>query len=142
MRIWSVHPLFLDSKGLVALWRETLLARNVLEEKTKGYIHHPQLDRFRQAPDPLYAINAYLTIVAQEAEKRGYNFDHSKFTEIKDEGIICVTEGQLKYETKWLKKKLLQRDPVRLTQNGDQEYYFSHPVFKVVSGEIEPWEKV
>ena len=32
MRIWSLHPKYLDAKGVVALWRETLLAKNVLEE--------------------------------------------------------------------------------------------------------------
>jgi hypothetical protein len=142
MRIWSVHPSFLDSKGLVALWRETLLARKVLLGKTRGYVHHPQLNRFRLAPDPLYTIDAYLTVVAAEADKRGYNFDHSKYIETKAEGIICVTDGQLKFETEWLKKKLLQRDPDRLILNGDEGFYISHPVFKVIAGDIEPWEKV
>jgi hypothetical protein len=33
MRIWSLHPKYLDSKGLVALWRESLLAKNVLRDK-------------------------------------------------------------------------------------------------------------
>ncbi len=142
MRIWSLHPSFLDSKGLVALWRESLLARNVLLGKTKGYIHHPQLDRFRMTPDPVSAIDAYLTIVAEEADKRGYHFDHSKYIRINATGIISVSSGQLKYETEWLKKKLLTRDPSRLALNGDHEYYDSHPVFKIVEGGIEQWEKV
>ena len=48
MRIWSLHPRYLDAKGLVAVWRETLLAKHVLEGKTKGYKNHPQLNRFRE----------------------------------------------------------------------------------------------
>ena len=49
MRLWSVHPKYLDSKGLVALWREALLAKQVLEGGTKGYRNHPQLDRFKKS---------------------------------------------------------------------------------------------
>lgn len=37
MRIWSLHPSYLDAKGLVALWRETLLAQKVLLGATVGY---------------------------------------------------------------------------------------------------------
>lgn len=31
MRLWSLHPSYLDAVGLVALWREGLLARKVLQ---------------------------------------------------------------------------------------------------------------
>jgi hypothetical protein len=41
MRLWSIHPEYLDAKGLVALWREALLAQNVLQCNTKGYKKHP-----------------------------------------------------------------------------------------------------
>ena len=43
MRLWSIHPRYLDSMGLVALWREALLAQAVLRGETKGYKFHPQL---------------------------------------------------------------------------------------------------
>jgi hypothetical protein len=49
MRIWSLHPKYLDAKGLVALWRESLLAKQALESKTKGYKNHPQLNRFKNS---------------------------------------------------------------------------------------------
>jgi hypothetical protein len=79
MRIWSLHPKYLDSKGLVALWRETLLAKNVLEENTKGYTNHPQLIRFKSSQNPLAYINLYLSTIFEEASLREYNFDKSKF---------------------------------------------------------------
>ena len=79
MRIWSVHPKYLDSKGLVALWRETLLAKHVLEGKTKGYKNHPQLHRFKASEKPIECINLYLSIVFEEAENRGFHFDKNKF---------------------------------------------------------------
>ena len=50
MRLWSVHPKYLDARGLVALWREALLAQAVLRGRTNGYVHHPQLQRFRTQP--------------------------------------------------------------------------------------------
>jgi Pyrimidine dimer DNA glycosylase len=60
MRLWSIHPSFWDRQGLVAVWREALLAQKVLQGETKGYRSHPQLQRFRSSGDPLGAIAAYL----------------------------------------------------------------------------------
>ena len=64
MRLWTLHPKYLDAQGLVALWREGLLARAVLRGMTKGYRHHPQLQRFRAHASPRAAINLYLEGVA------------------------------------------------------------------------------
>lgn len=36
MRLWSLHPNCLDAQGLVALWREALLAQAVLRGQTRG----------------------------------------------------------------------------------------------------------
>jgi hypothetical protein len=33
MRLWSLHPEYLDANGLVALWREALLAQAFLQGK-------------------------------------------------------------------------------------------------------------
>ena len=74
MRLWTLHPTHLDAKGLVALWREALLAQKVLRGGTKGYRHHPQLRRFSAVTDPPAALAAYLTAVHEEATRRGYNF--------------------------------------------------------------------
>ena len=82
MRIWSLHPKYLDTKALVALWRETLLAKKVLEGKTIGYKNHPQLFRFKKSVVALDAINYYLQFVWIEAENRSYNFNKDKFIEI------------------------------------------------------------
>ncbi|MFZ2406304.1 MAG: pyrimidine dimer DNA glycosylase/endonuclease V [Methylobacter sp.] len=38
--------------GLLALWREALLAQKVLRGESRGYRHHPQLARFRELVDP------------------------------------------------------------------------------------------
>jgi hypothetical protein len=101
MRLWSLHPKHLDAKGLVALWREGLLARHVLYGKTKGYTHHPQLDRFRAQRDPRAAIDAYLSAVVREANARGYRFDASKI-EMRRPCNMKVTDAQLAYEWKHL----------------------------------------
>mgnify|MGYP003600041563 FL=1 len=140
MRIWSVHPKYLDAKGLVALWRETLLAKNVLEGNTKGYKNHPQLNRFKAEENPLEAINQYLTEVWEEATRRGYNFDRTKidfdFQKIK----IDVTLGQLQYEFNHLLKKLEQRDPERYKQFEKLKMVDCAEIFDVKEGEIEKWE--
>ena len=140
MRIWSVHPKYLDAKGLVALWRETLLAKNVLEGNTKGYKNHPQLNRFKAVEKPLEAINQYLAEVWDEATRRGYNFDRTKidfdFQKIK----IDVTLGQLQYEFNHLLKKLEQRDPERYKQFEKLKMVDCAEIFDVKEGEIEKWE--
>ena len=140
MRIWSVHPKYLDAKGLVALWRETLLAKNVLEGNTKGYKNHPQLNRFKAEENPLEAINQYLAEVWDEATRRGYNFDRNKidfdFQKIK----IDVTLGQLQYEFNHLLKKLEQRDPERYKQFEKLKMVDCAEIFDVKEGEIEKWE--
>jgi hypothetical protein len=34
MRLWSLHPKHLDRQGLLAVWREGLLAQEVLRGET------------------------------------------------------------------------------------------------------------
>ncbi|HWQ19849.1 MAG TPA: pyrimidine dimer DNA glycosylase/endonuclease V, partial [Methanotrichaceae archaeon] len=75
--MWSIHPKYLDARGLVALWREGLLAQKVLRGETQGYRYHPQLNRFKEAEDPKAAIAGYLKEVVKEAGRRGYCFDET-----------------------------------------------------------------
>ena len=142
MRLWSLHPKYLDAKGLVALWRETLLAKNVLEGKTKGYRHHPQLLRFQQCKDPLAAINVYLRFVFEEASSRGYSFDPEKFDANAKSQNIAVTKGQMEFECGHLLSKLNVRDPERGQSFSALKSFEPHPLFVIVDGEIESWEKV
>lgn len=142
MRIWSIHPKYLDSKGIVALWRETLLAKNVLKGNTKGYKNHPQLNRFKESENPIAAINYYLRFVYEEAVVRGYNFDKSKINWTLPEIKICVTEGQLAYERKHLLRKLENRDKLLFEQFKNLHKFDPHPMFEIISGEIESWEVI
>jgi len=142
MRIWSLHPKYLDTKGLVALWRETLLAKQVLENKTKGYRNHPQLNRFKNHPQPLEAINYYLSIVFKEAEERGFKFSKEKIDWNFKATTIAVTKGQVEYEMKHLRKKLKQRDLFKLKAFNPNENCQVHPLFFVVEGEVEDWEVI
>lgn len=171
MRIWSLHPSLLDRRALVACWRETLLAQKVLRGLTRGYTNHPQLIRFRAHPQPLEAIAAYLCGLADEADARGYSFNRaligagenragkadknnaSKNGADKAENpyasvaLIPVPLGQLEYELAFLQHKVAGRDPEwehrlseRLATRGELAAC-AHPLFEVVPGAIEPWEK-
>jgi len=141
MRLWSLHPSLLDRAGLVALWREALLAQKVLAGTTKGYRHHPQLDRFRQSRNPTRAIAIYLWSVADEAKERGYHFDVSKIAVPRGMLAIPVTKGQLAYEFTHLKQKLRQRDPKRLQLISKREPVKVNSTFKAVEGPKAPWER-
>jgi len=140
MRIWSLHPKYLDIKGLVALWRETLLAKHVLEGKTKGYKEHPQLNRFKKNAYPLETINQYLSEVYQEAVKREYNFDKDKIDWTFRPKVLNVTRGQVAFERKHLLAKLEERDWDRHQELVLLKNWDLHPLFKMIEGEIEDWE--
>jgi hypothetical protein len=137
-----LHPRYLDAQGLVALWREALLARHVLYGRTVGYRHHPQLERFRACSAPRAAINLYLSGVHEESVHRGYQFDRSKFNRQALRSRIIVTEGQLEYEWDWLMRKLRRRNPslYRLHHKVPQPQL--HPLFRVRPGPVQGWEKV
>ncbi|NPV00553.1 MAG: DNA lyase [Brevinematales bacterium] len=140
MRLWSLHPKYLDPKGLVALWREALLAQKVLQDQTKGYRYHPQLIRFRNTPYPVATICAYLEVIADEAAQRGYRFERSKISITPDDtSLIAVTDQQLKYEAAHLRNKLITRAPG--WSNTLPEMPEAHPLFLVIKGAIEAWER-
>ncbi len=142
MRLWSLHPCYLDAKGLVACWREGLLARKVLKGETKGYKNHPQLERFKAHAEPIAVLDSYLLAVWEEATSRGFAFNRGKigprFSELK----ITVTNGQLEYELGHLKAKLKTRDVERYEQVDRIVIPLPNPIFKVIEGRIEAWEKV
>jgi hypothetical protein len=141
VRIWSLHPKYLDARGLVTLWREALLAQAVLRGKTKGYKHHPQLVRFRAHPSPVGSIGEYLRVLHEEAASRNYRFAAEKITRARVRGRLTVTRGQLEFEWRHLLAKLKARDPERLKQLAKVDTPRPHPLFRVVRGNIEQWEK-
>ncbi len=141
MRLWTLHPRYLDSKGLVALWREALLARAVLRGKTKGYRSHPQLDRFRSHRFPISAINAYLLAVYSEAAARGYAFDRTKLGAVRSPSSLIATRGQMAHEWKHLLLKLEVRDPKQHARWCDISTPQCHPIFTVRAGPIVAWER-
>ena len=142
MRLWSIHPKYLDAKGLVALWRESLLAKNVLEGKTKGYKNHPQLNRFKEAESPIDAINYYLAAVYDEACTRKYTFEKSKINWYNNECRLTVTSGQVAFESTHLLKKLKERDPAKWKDLRMHGQFDPHPMFIIIEGSIAEWEVV
>jgi len=140
MRLWTLHPKYLDPVGLVALWRETLLAQKVLAGQTRGYRHHPQLIRFRESRRPLAAIGCFLDHVHREATARGYSFDGDLILERGRVPRIEETRGQLLYELEHLRAKLTRRNPERLATLPTSRPR-AHPLFRIVPGEVRDWEK-
>ena len=141
MRLWSLHPKYLDARGLVALWREGLLAQAVLMRKTRGYRHHPQLVRFQEAPSSIGLIAEYLRAVSAEAASRGYRFDTTRISRARCSARLRVTRGQLEYEWAHLVKKLEARDPRWRSRWSGVEQPLAHPLFRVHRGAIAPWER-
>lgn len=149
MRIWSIHPSYLDTKGLVACWRESLLAQEVLKGNTKGYKNHPQLQRFKESDNPIGFIGAYLVTIAQEGFKIGYHFKEEKIFRPLIGKQLEVTKGQLQFEFEHLYKKLIERKSGKamdvrriLFQDCVMKSEYANPIFKVIDGQVESWEKI
>ena len=141
MRLWSLHPRYLDAVGLVALWREALLAKAVLRGRTRGYRHHPQLARFRAARDPVAAINAYLRAVHAEAGRRGYRFSARKLGGRVARARLPVNRAQVTHEWRHLLAKLARRSPAVHRALRGVVRPALHPLFLRRPGGIEPWER-
>ena len=142
MRLWSLHPRYLDAQGLVALWREALLAKAVLRGETRGYRQHPQLQHFREHAQPRSAINAYLAAVHGEATRRGYAFDRTKLGPVRAVAPIAVSDGQLAHEWAHLQRKLAARSPAVHAQWLDVASPQCHPLFRRRAGSVASWERV
>lgn len=152
MRLWSLHPRYLDRQGLTACWREALLAQAVLAGRTTGYRSHPQLRRFAATPDPVAVVGAYLAVVADEADSRGYRYDRSRILRVPVEGTdwsgsLTVSRGQILHEWQHLTGKLARRSPDWLTAVSPKSPAHActvdpHPVFRVVEGPVAEWEVV
>ncbi len=141
MRLWSVHPKYLDRQGLLALWREALLAQAVLRGRTRGYTRHPQLERFRSHPAPRLAINAYLAAVHAEATARGYAFDKRKVGPLRAVEPLPVTRGQLACEWQHLLAKLSIRNRLLFDRLRTETNPRCHPLFRACPGPVASWER-
>lgn len=141
MRLWSLHPTYLDARGLVALWREALLAQRVLSGTTRGYRHHPQLQRFAAHPNPERAIAAYLYAVFEESQRRRYRFDPLLIRASKEAGLIQITTGQLEFERSHLLAKLWMRDAACARVLESEQQPRTHPSFNLVPGPVATWER-
>ena len=143
MRLWTLHPRHLDAAGLVALWREALLAQAVLLGRTRGYTRHPQLQRFLAAPDPVASIAGYLRVVTEEATSRGYRFDTARIVACERSARpIAETKGQLLYEWEHLARKLQRRSPEWYRDRVAEVKPTSHPLFRIVAGGVRDWERI
>lgn len=141
MRLWTLHPKYLDAQGLTALWRESLLARAVIAGQTRGYTRHPQLQRFQAQPDPGAAIERYLHVVLAESVARGFRFDAGKLRPASDVPRITATDGQLAREWQHLFAKLQSRSPAMFERLRDLAVPEAHPLFEIVPGPVAAWER-
>lgn len=87
------------------------------------------------------AINGYLAEILDEALRRGYRFDCSKIGPCDRSLRLPVTDGQLIHEWRHLQNKLRIRAP-HLYVGAGPAVIEPHPMFEVIPGEIEKWEKI
>jgi len=143
MRLWSVHPRYLDRQALVACWRESLLAQSVLVAPGRGYSRHPQLERFTAHDEPLTAMAHFLAAYLAEADARGYRFNRTKIVgdPLAPVAPIPLASGQLDYEWRHLAGKLAERSPAVAARWEGVARPDAHPLFVVHDGPIANWER-
>ena len=125
----------------MAAWREALLAKAVLQNRTRGYRAHPQLIRFREHPRPIGAINTSLAGLLAEGARRGYRFDARKLRGPRTRVPIAVTDGQIRFEWTHLLRKLRVRAPDHY-RAARRETPQVHVLFAVTAGPVASWEAV
>lgn len=149
MRLWSIHPKYLDSKRLVTQWREALLCRAILDGKTKGYKEHPHFLRVKSHSQPYYFINSFLYVIWEEGKQRKFQFDKSKLMENLVQKyeeplqLMEVTEGQVQYEFDFLQKKFgeFHIQYIKNLQNFNDFGIEVNPCFIKIFGDIMNFEK-
>lgn len=146
MRLWTLHPKYLDARGLCAAWREALLAQAVLRGRARGYRRHPQLARFRATASPRRFIGAYLWVIYREGVRRGYSFDRGKLPRGRSRADLLAprmtaTRGQLDCEWRHLQAKLFRRERVRWARQRVLVRPNAHPLFRIVPGPVAAWER-
>jgi hypothetical protein len=130
----------MDARGLVALWREALLAQAVLIGRTRGYTRHPQLARFRRSASPPDTIAHYLRAIYAESFRRGYCFDPARLGPAGSVQPLAATRGQFDYEWFHLKAKHSVRAPEWLAGLKPASSPKAHPLFRIVPGPVADWE--
>ena len=110
--------------------------------QTRGYRHHPQLQRFQAHASPRFAINAYLAAIHSEATARGYAFDKRKIGPVRSVDSISATTGQIAYEWQHLMAKLAVRNQALRRHWRKVRKPLCHPLFKPVPGAVEQWERI
>ncbi len=145
MRLWSLHPSYLDIQELFSTWKEGLLAFSVINNPETQLHNHPQLIRFKISGDPIGTLGFYLNEIFLEAKNRGFNFEGSKIESINTSISISVTLGQLDYEAMNLLNTLQERDKTKFSDLNSifkQKDVKTHPLFYIISGPVEKWEKI
>jgi hypothetical protein len=157
VRLWSIHPEYLDRMGLLGLWREALLAQQVLHGETENYKNHSHMQRFYALPkeDAMQYMSDYLFFVWQEGKLRGYKLNVNHIKDPRNGGslsgsprkLFTVSSGQLALEYQILCMRTRNRDHKHFL--GLEDKYPSHrmwvpkpnPVFTLIHGRKEEWEK-
>lgn len=157
MRLWSIHPEYLDRAGLLGLWREALLAQQVLHGLSEGYKNHSHMQRFYALPkeDAMQHMSDYLFYIWQEGKLRGYKLNVNNIKDPRNDEphimvvpdtLFTVTSGQLALEYQILRMKVKERDPrhfERLQNFPTHKMWVPkpNPVFTLIHGKKEFWEK-
>lgn len=140
MRLWTLHPHYLDLAGLRALWQNGILAQKNIFAQKGGVELHPQLLRFQKTETPEKAIGTYLLYISEEAEHRGVHFDIKKILVPCRDIVLDETVGQIQYEWWHFLTQLKDRAPTKYEKLQLIQKPDAHPMFRIIPGNVKHWE--
>lgn len=149
MRIWSFHPKYLDKQGLSRAINEGIAGNKALRKTGEGYPpsweKHSQLERFKTTAIPGIYSQLYLdrlfmikynSWMLETNQEPFFDDIENPYPKLK------VTIGQLKYEWQRYLKKISKRSPKLYEELKSIELPEPHPLFNIIDGDVESWEKV
>ena len=138
MKLWTFHPRYLDTCGLTGLWREAIMAQNILiklmQGKLVGYTNHPELNKIRNIGESIFwegAIRVYLDEIYKESVLRKHSFNQYKIRASRGFLLnveIWLSEEQLRQEEETIKERMAVRSPGRYQEVKDLQFE-PHPLF-------------
>jgi hypothetical protein len=146
MRVWTIHPKYLDDKGLGGVWMDALLVQKLVHGGECGnYRKHPQCQRWLKGPMERYLLSIYLIEVWLEAKMRGFDYKHEKITMVdapnsasNQPSRMLVDAEEVKVEKDLLVTKLRDRGEDQRALDLEMDYEAGRSIVATVFCSPEP----
>ena len=139
MRIWDVHPGYLNRQSLLGEHRELHAVVAIIEEGKSGYANHPETNRWRGYG---WALRMRHALLASEMALRGYS-DRSPVTSESRLGewpALYVDPPGRQFEL--LAAKYAEREQGRINLPRSTQELWSHHKYSVLARNVQEYQSI